>query len=62
MDNRIRQSVCGVCGEPVRPGSATVLAFGASGRVHTVECLTIAQNRVASRPSAQGTSKYPLEA
>lgn len=42
-DQRIRQSVCPVCGETANPGTAVVLAFGAGGRVHRAKCLAIAQ-------------------
>jgi hypothetical protein len=44
----IRQSICAVCGKTARPGSGVVLEFGAGGRVHSVECLAIAQSRLAS--------------
>ena len=38
-DQRVRQSSYAVCGKSVRPGSGTVLHFGAGGRVHAVACL-----------------------
>ena len=47
----IGQSVCALCGLTARPGAGTVLEYGAGGRVHTVECLAVAQNRLASKKS-----------
>jgi hypothetical protein len=52
-ERRIGQSVCAVCGKSVRPGGGTVLRYGASGRVHTIKCLAVAQ-RGAVMHSEQG--------
>ncbi len=45
MSTPVSQSVCRICGDTARPGSAVVLEFGAGGRVHK-ECLAIARRPV----------------
>lgn len=59
-DQRVRQSTCSVCRKPVRPGAGSVLHFGAGGRVHSEECLKIAQNVTASDKSElEGVGGHP---
>ena len=49
-EQRVRQSICAICGETARPGRGTVIEeIGKSGRVHTVKCLAIAQDIIARR-------------
>jgi len=60
-ERRVRQSICAVCNKTVGPGKGTVLSFGAGGRVHTQECLAIAQKSTLSRVSALG-DRDPLNA
>ena len=60
MPQGIGQSVCAVCGKAARPGSGIVLGDGAGGRVHILECLAIAQNRLALKNSGRdGANPYP---
>jgi hypothetical protein len=47
---RVSQSICAVCAETVGYGQGTVLSYGAGGRVHTNECLAIAQKPTLLRP------------
>lgn len=49
MTQRVRQSICPVCGLTVRPGKGAVLEFGAGGRVHALRCLAIAQQVTLAR-------------
>jgi hypothetical protein len=35
-----RQSQCGICGGPIKPGGGAVREFGGGGRVHAQGCAT----------------------
>jgi hypothetical protein len=60
-EQRVRQSICPVCGQTARPGKGTVLAFGAGGRVHTKKCLALAQ-KVTPAGVSLPDSPHPREA
>jgi hypothetical protein len=56
----VRQAICSVCGKPAGVGTAVVVDFGGSGRVHKT-CENAQKSLVASKRPVRGAKPQPKD-